>query len=188
MGETLGGTAVDAIEDFPAAVQDSCVDTPYSLDEIDYLLLGLVQMDAARPLHELGDKVGLSPSAVQRRLTRLRAAGVIRGQVAVLEPRAVGAALTAVVLVALVDDDAVHHERFRARMQTEPAVQQCFSIVGQWDYVVVLLTADLAANREVSRRLFVGDATNVRRYETLPAYDTVKSGLTVPLPGRQNGG
>jgi Lrp/AsnC family transcriptional regulator, leucine-responsive regulatory protein len=47
------------------------VDVAYSLDEIDYLLLGLVQVDAGRPLHELGDEVGLSPSAVQRRLTRL---------------------------------------------------------------------------------------------------------------------
>ncbi|MFG2001448.1 Lrp/AsnC family transcriptional regulator [Spirillospora sp. NPDC048911] len=176
--------AVDAIEDFPAAMQDSCVDSSsLGLDEIDYLLLGLVQVDAARPLHELGDEVGLSPSAVQRRLARLRAGGVIRAQVAVLEPRAVGATLTAVVLVALADDDAAHHEGFRARMRAEPAVQQCFNIVGQWDYVVVLVTADLASNREVSRRLFVGAATNVRRFETLPAYETVKSGLAVPLPG-----
>ncbi|MEU5882952.1 Lrp/AsnC family transcriptional regulator [Spirillospora sp. NPDC047279] len=157
--------------------------SPYVLDEIDRLLLGLVQVDASRPLHELGEAVGLSPSAVQRRLVRLRAAGVIRAQVAVVEPRAVGASFTAVALVALADDDAAHHARFRERMLAEASVQQCFSIVGQWDYVVVLVTADLAAYRRVSRRLFVGDATAVRRYETLPAYETVKSGLSVPLEG-----
>ncbi|WP_206314435.1 AsnC family transcriptional regulator [Streptomyces coryli] len=155
-----------------------------ALDEIDHLLLGLVQVDAARPLHELGDAVGLSPSAVQRRLLRLRTAGVIRAQVALVDPAAVGAALTAVALVALVDDDADHHAAFRDTMLAEPEVQQCFSIVGQWDYVVVLVTADLAANRALSRRLFA-DAPAVRRYETLPAYEAVKSGLTVPLPAAE---
>lgn len=152
----------------------------YPLDEIDYLLLGLVQVDASRPLHDLGNLVGLSTSAVQRRLTRLRAAGVIRAEVALIDPAAVGVGLTAVVLVALVDDDADRHAAFRERMLTEPAVQQCYSIVGQWDYVVVLVTRDLAANRELSRRLFVADGA-VRRYETLPAIEPVKSGLTVPL-------
>ncbi|NEE01974.1 Lrp/AsnC family transcriptional regulator [Phytoactinopolyspora halotolerans] len=156
------------------------------LDELDYRLLDLVQRDAKRPLHELGDEVGLSPSAVQRRLTRLTEAGVIRSTVAVVEPRAVGADLLAVVLVALTDDDPDHHASFRRRMQDEPAVQQCYTIVGQWDYVVVVLTRGIEENRELSYRLFV-DGGAVARYETLPAFETVKAGLTVPLgegPGR----
>ncbi|MBB6169996.1 DNA-binding Lrp family transcriptional regulator [Nocardiopsis mwathae] len=151
-----------------------------SLDEIDHLLLGLVQVDARRPLHELGDEVGLSPSAVQRRLTRLRRMGVIRAEVAVLDPGAVGVGMTAVVLVALVDDDVGHHAAFRERMLAESAVQQCYSIVGQWDFVVILLTADVAENRELSGRLF-GSAAKVARYETLPSFETVKFGVSLPL-------
>lgn len=170
-----------AIVDSPVSTHNRCVRTPPLLDEIDHLLLDLVQTDATRPLHELGDRVGLSPSAVQRRLTRLRAAGVIRAQVAVVDPRAVGAGLTCVVLVALADDDPDHHASFRARMRTEPRVQQCFGIVGQWDYVVVLLSADIADNRALSNRLFVQEG-RVARYETLPSFETVKTGLTVPVP------
>ncbi|KOX19138.1 AsnC family transcriptional regulator [Nocardiopsis sp. NRRL B-16309] len=147
------------------------------------MLLGLVQTDATRPLHDLGDRVGLSPSAVQRRLTRLRAAGVIRAQVAVVDPVSVGAGLTCVVLVALADDDPDHHAAFRERMRAEPRVQQCFGIVGQWDYVVVLLSADLAENRALSQRLFVRQG-RVARFETLPSSGAVKAGLTVPLPDR----
>ncbi|WP_166356342.1 Lrp/AsnC family transcriptional regulator [Phytoactinopolyspora limicola] len=154
----------------------------YVLDQLDYLLLSLVQHDARRPLHELGDEVGLSPSAVQRRLNRLRQRGVIRSEVAVVEPRSVGADLMAVVLVALIDDDAEHHAAFRELMRAEPAVQQCYTIMGQWDYVVVLLASDIAENRRLSARLFVAPGT-VRRYETLPAFEVVKAGLTVPLPG-----
>ncbi|MCE7004280.1 Lrp/AsnC family transcriptional regulator [Kibdelosporangium philippinense] len=145
--------------------------------------LDLVQQDATRPLRELGDRVGLSPSAVQRRLTQLRRAGVIRAEVAVVDPRAVGVSFTAVVLVALVDDKPARHKEFRASMVAEPCVQQCFSIVGQWDYVVILVTTDLAANREVSQRLFA----EVSRYETLPAATAVKAGLTVPVGGPQAG-
>jgi Lrp/AsnC family leucine-responsive transcriptional regulator len=186
MAVTLGGMPLAAIEDFPASTQHSCVS---SLDEIDYLLLDLVQRDARRPLHELGEAVGLSPSAVQRRLTRLRAAGVIRAEVAVIDPAAVGAGMTAVVLVALRGDDAAEHAAFRDRMRNEPQVQQCYGIVGQWDYVIILVTADLAENRGVSRRLFTDD-DQVARYETLPSFETTKHGLAVPLPGpgRPGGG
>jgi Lrp/AsnC family leucine-responsive transcriptional regulator len=168
---------VTAIENSPVAAQDSCVD----LDEIDYHLLDLVQVDATLPLHVLGERIGLSPSAVQRRLTRLRTAGVITAEVALVDQRAVNAGQTAVVLVALVDDDPEHHEGFRERMLAEPGVQQCYCIVGQWDFVVVLVTADLAENRLLSRRLF-GPGSAVHRYETLPSYEAVKPGHTVPLP------
>ncbi|MFI6169841.1 Lrp/AsnC family transcriptional regulator [Nocardia sp. NPDC051052] len=155
------------------------------LDDIDHRLLELVQVDATQPLHELGDRVGLSPSAVQRRLTRLRTGGVITAQVAVIDPRAVGMGLTTVVLVELTEDDTDHYLAFCDRMLAEPAVQQCYSVVGQWDYVVVLVTEDLAAYRHLSNDLFVGDKS-VHRYETLPTYERIKAQLAVPLsPSRQ---
>ncbi|MER6664219.1 Lrp/AsnC family transcriptional regulator [Amycolatopsis japonica] len=155
-----------------------------ALDELDHLLLDLVQADAARPLHDLGDAVGLSPSAVQRRLTRLRAEGVIRAEVAVLDPEALGAGMTSVILVALTDDDEKSHAAFRERMLAEPRVQHCYSIVGQWDYVVVLLTPDLKASRYLSRKLF---DEHVKRFETLPAFEVVKSSQAVPVPGFSRG-
>ena len=146
------------------------------------MLLDLVQTDATQPLHELGEKVGLSPSAVQRRLTRLRRTGVIRAEVAVLDRQAVGLGLTTVALVELVENDDAQHTAFCARLRAEPTAQQCYSVLGQWDYVVVLVTADLTAYREVSRRLFIEDKT-VRRYETLLTYEQIKPGLKLPLPG-----
>lgn len=150
------------------------------MDDIDHLLLELVQVDATRPLHELGERVGLSPSAVQRRLTRLRTGGVITAQVAVIDPRTVGMGLTTVVLVELAEDDADHYLAFCERMLAEPAVQQCYSVVGQWDYVVVMITEDLADYRRISNELFVRDKS-VHRYETLPTYERVKAQLAVPL-------
>ncbi|MFG1793450.1 Lrp/AsnC family transcriptional regulator [Nocardia sp. NPDC049149] len=154
--------------------------TAFPLDEIDLRLLTLMQVDATRPLHDLGEQVGLSPSAVQRRLVRLRAGGVIIAEVAVVDPRAVGLGLTAVVLVQLAEDDAGRYADFCARMLAEPTVQQCYSVVGQWDYVVVLVTEDLASYRRISNRLFV-EETAVLRYETLPTYERIKAQLAVPV-------
>ncbi|MEU4221059.1 Lrp/AsnC family transcriptional regulator [Actinoplanes sp. NPDC026623] len=139
------------------------------LDRTDHRLLDLVRVDAAKPLHEIGDLVGLSPSAVQRRLARLRAAGVIKAQVAVLDSRALGLAMTTLVLVELESDTAPNYATFRESLRSEPAVQHCYHVAGQWDFVVVLLTADFDAYGQVAERLFLTNPA-VRRYETMPAY------------------
>ncbi|GAB3966550.1 Lrp/AsnC family transcriptional regulator [Plantactinospora veratri] len=142
-----------------------------TLDRTDRRLLDLLRVDAAKPLYELGELVGLSPSAVQRRLTRLRVSGVIRAQVAVLDPRALGLAMTTLVLVELEADTGPHYTAFRECLRDEPAVRQCYHVAGQWDFVVVLLTADFDTYRQVAERLFLANPA-VRRYETLPAYGT----------------
>lgn len=98
-----------------------------------------------------------------------------------LDPSALGPTTLAVVLVTLDRESAQHHAAFRARMLVEPRVQQCYDLAGQWDYVVVLVTESLAECRALSDRLFMDDE-NVRRYDTLPALEAIKTGLSVPLP------
>ena len=70
--------------------------TPAVLDAFDHRLLDLLQADAGRTLTALGEAVGLSPSAVQRRLKRYRANGLLR-QVAVLDAEAFPAVVLAAV-------------------------------------------------------------------------------------------
>ncbi|RZQ62973.1 Lrp/AsnC family transcriptional regulator [Amycolatopsis suaedae] len=149
------------------------------LDELDRRLLRLLQDDSGRTLHDLGERVGLSASAVQRRITRYRADGLLVRQIAVLDPATLGS-MSAIALVALDRESADHHREFRERMLAEPGVQQCFSIVGQWDYLVVLVAPGIPEYRALAERLFL-TAGNIRRYETLPTYEVVKRGLDLPL-------
>ncbi|MDI6102321.1 Lrp/AsnC family transcriptional regulator [Actinoplanes sp. NEAU-A12] len=142
------------------------------LDDLDRRLLELVSVDASRPLRELGDLVGLSPSAVQRRLTRLRASGVIRAEIAVLDPRAIGQAMTTLALVCLVSDESHHFAAFTGQIRAEPAVVTCYHVAGQWDFAVVIRTADFDGYRRIAERLFLTNPA-VQRYETLPVYATV---------------
>ena len=98
--------------------------TPVILDEFDHRLLELLQRDSAATLTALGEAVGLSASAVQRRITRYRRDGLMR-EVAVLDSTLLGTTTLATVLVAMERESAKLHAAFHARMRAAPEVQQC---------------------------------------------------------------
>lgn len=150
------------------------------LDEIDMMLLDLLQHDAARTLRELGEDVGLTPSAVQRRIARYKKEGLIARQVAILDPHRLGPTVLASVMVTLVHESHEHHRVFTDRMRAAPEVQQCYSISGPWDYLVMLAAESPHHCGQIGNRLFKTDE-NVQRYETCVVFDTVKAGLTIPL-------
>lgn len=169
------------IENLPACTQKFCMASTPPLDDFDHHLLDLLQRDATATLTALGDAVGLSASAVQRRLTRYRKSGLLR-QIAVLDPRQLGNVTLAVVLVAMERESAKLHATFAARMRAAPEVQQCFVLAGDWDYQVILATSSVAHCREVAERLFA-DEGNIKRYETRMVFDVVKQGLHLPTRG-----
>ena len=159
--------------------------TSVVLDEFDHRLLELLQRDASATLTALGEAVGLSASAVQRRLTRYRKSGLLR-QIAVLDPALLGTTTLATVLVAMERESAKLHAAFHARMRAALEVQQCYTLAGEWDYLVILSTTGVAHCREVADRLFM-DEGNIKRYETRMVFDVVKAGLHVPtrMPARR---
>jgi Lrp/AsnC family leucine-responsive transcriptional regulator len=152
--------------------------TPAALDAFDHRLLQLLQRDGSATLSTLGDAVGLSASAVQRRITRYRASGLLR-QVAVVDPKALGNVTLAAVLITMERDSARSHAALCTRMRAAPEVQQCYLLAGEWDYLVILATTGVAHHREVAERLFA-DEGNIRRYETRMVFDIVKHGLELP--------
>ncbi len=167
-----------AIEKSCGLAQKYCVPHPLVLDELDHRLLDQLQRDASATLTELGDAVGLSASAVQRRVTRYRKSGLMR-QVAILDVGLLPAATLAAVSITMERDTFRLHSAFRARMRAAPEVQQCYALAGQWDYLVILVARSVAHYREVAERLFV-DEGNVKRYETRLVFDTIKHSLNLP--------
>jgi DNA-binding Lrp family transcriptional regulator len=136
------------------------------LDEFDHKLLELLQQDASSTL-----------SAVQRRMTRYRQDGLMR-QVAVLDPLALGSTLAA-VWVTMERESVERHAAFHARVRAAPEVQQCYTLAGEWDYLVILATTGVLHCRQVVDRLFL-DEGNVKRYDTHLVFDVVKHGLELP--------
>lgn len=65
-------------------------------------------------------------------------------------------------------------------MRETPQVQQCYNVAGPWDYVVILAAPSILECGMLGNRLFKSD-DNIQRYETLIVFDTVKTGLAIPL-------
>ncbi|MCG8918148.1 Lrp/AsnC family transcriptional regulator [Actinokineospora sp. PR83] len=152
---------------------------PQPLDDVDHHLLALLQQDSGRTLATLGDLVGLSPSAVQRRITRYRETGLITRTVAVLDPRTATDALLAICTVTLDRESAEAHEEFRAHLLANPHVQQLYNVTGDHDYIAVLATTGISQHRSVADEV-LKSAPNIRRYTTMVVLDPLRTTLTLP--------
>lgn len=171
---------VEPIETFTVLAQDCCVPArQLVLDEVDHRLLALLQEDAGRTLLDLGTAVGLSPSAVQRRIKRFQGAGLLARQVALLDPRQLPEIILAVCLVTLERESSRDHAAFRKRLLAAAEVQQVYAVSGEYDVVVVIAARGMARHTELTTRLIM-DAPNVKRFTTLFVLDPVKIGHAVP--------
>jgi DNA-binding Lrp family transcriptional regulator len=159
---------------------------PPALDRLDHRLLAQLQADSGQTLEALGDAIGLSPSAVQRRIARYRADGLLLRQVAVLDPGRFDGIVLATVFVTLEQESTALHRAFRERMRATPEVQQCYELAGSRDYLVILAATGMRACRDILDRLFMTDA-NVKRFDTHFVFDAVKTGLTLPTAGPSAG-
>ena len=152
------------------------------LDRFDRQLLALVQQDAALTAEQLAEQVSLSPSAIQRRLKRLREQGVIVRQIAVLDAAQVGRPTTFIAGLQVDSERPEPMARLRAWLAAESAVQQAFYVTGEADFVLIVTAADAAAYEALMTRL-LADNANVRRYTTQVAMGVLKRGLALPVPG-----
>eukprot|EP01037_Dinobryon_pediforme_P002884 gene2884-2927_t len=154
--------------------------TPATLDRFDLAILDILQADNTTPQRAIAQAVNLSAPAVQRRIQRLKDSGVIRANVAVLDPVKVGKPLTIVLEVHLDNERPDRTAPLRARIAAEDAVQQCYSVTGEADYLLVVNVASMADYEALTRRLFEGD-DNIKRFRTSVALASLKTGLRVPL-------
>ena len=154
--------------------------TPAALDRFDLAILDILQADNTTPQRAIAQAVNLSAPAVQRRIQRLKDSGVIRANVAVLDPVKVGKPLTIVLEVHLENERPDRTAPLRARIAAEDAVQQCYSVTGEADYLLVVNVASMADYEALTRRLFEGD-DNIKRFRTSVALASLKTGLRVPL-------
>jgi DNA-binding Lrp family transcriptional regulator len=113
------------------------------LDRIDRIILRALQKDCRVSAESLGELAGLSPSATQRRVARLRDAGVIAREVAVIPPNSVGRPLLLIVQATLRGEDSKGAEAFRREMRDNDAVMQCYFVTGDADYVFLYAARDM---------------------------------------------
>jgi Lrp/AsnC family transcriptional regulator, leucine-responsive regulatory protein len=98
------------------------------LDEIDRRLLEELSADGRLTMAELGRRVSLSPPAVAERVQRLERSGVITGYAAVIDPKAIGYPLAAVVRVRPASRQL---HRIPEVARATPEVVECYRITGE---------------------------------------------------------
>ena len=150
--------------------------TPDALDKLDKAILRCLQKNGRETYDVIGAAIGLSPSAVLRRVKRLEEAGVI--------DRYVALGLTAYLNVRLEKHTESHKRNpmdvFRASVQTWPEVVECSSLTGEMDYLLRVVVADMA---HYSR--FIMDTLlkhpSVQDCKTSFVLDSVKATTALPV-------
>ena len=156
-----------------------------TLDATDLALLNQLQRDASLTNQALAQQLAISPPTCLRRVKRLREAGLIEREIAVLsvDKMAVvaGHGLVAIVEITLDRQDQGALEAFEARVGADDAVQQCYRVSPGPDFCLVVHSAHMPDYLALAQRLFTTDA-NVRNVKAFFSIKRSKFGARVPLP------
>ena len=112
------------------------------MDELDRKILSELQSDASRSLEEIAAAVGSSRSPVWNRIKNMRDSGVIRGQVALLDPDAVGCGTCFFVLVRTSSHEKDWQDRFLQAIRRRPEVLEAHRLAGEIDYLLKVRVPD----------------------------------------------
>jgi Lrp/AsnC family leucine-responsive transcriptional regulator len=119
-----------------------------ALDKLDRAILRRLQQNGRETYEVAGEAVGLSPSAVLRRVKRMEETRVIDRYVALVRPESVGLGLTAYINVRLEKNTESHKRNpmdlFRSGVQTWPEVVECAALTGEMDYLLRVVVQDMA--------------------------------------------
>ncbi len=123
-----------------------------ALDDIDRRIVSALQADGRLPMVELAERVGLSATPCQRRVKRLEEEGVIDRYAALVSPLSIGLSLQALVQVTLDDHSEKTVEAFEAAIRARPEVVACYAVTGDMDFLLHVLTPDLAGFSEFAMK------------------------------------
>jgi DNA-binding Lrp family transcriptional regulator len=114
-------------------------------DERDRQILSLLQQDARISNADLAEKIGMSASALWRRVRMLEEAGAIERYGAIVNPAVLGLEFQAIVHVHLTRHDPEKLDEFIQAIEGNALVQECYATTGQADYHLRVLAPGLEA-------------------------------------------
>lgn len=116
---------------------------PDILDDASLRILDVLQENSELSNAELAERVGLSPSPCWRRVADMKAEGVIRGAVTLVDPLKLGLAVNVFVHVTLTKQDKESLETFIDAISGRPEVMECYLMTGEADFLLRVVIEDL---------------------------------------------
>jgi Lrp/AsnC family leucine-responsive transcriptional regulator len=155
------------------------------LDRFDIALLNAAQRNGSETAQELAARIPLSPSAIARRLRRLRKDGWISRTIALISPRLLERRLRAIVLLQLSEHaDQRGKSALLKRIDQAPQIQFCYELAGTHDMLLMFDCDTMGEFTDLAEAVLVADPT-VRRYETSFIKREVKFAPFVQLSARE---
>lgn len=113
------------------------------LDAIDRRLLHELQRDASLSHAELAERVGASSASCWRRIRALEADGVLGPEVRLVDARRVGRGVNVLCHIKIRNHSAETTEAFETFVASRDEIIECYSMTGDWDYLLRILVADV---------------------------------------------
>ncbi|MCF6316204.1 MAG: Lrp/AsnC family transcriptional regulator [Marinosulfonomonas sp.] len=148
-------------------------------DHIDRQILKELQINADLSQRQLADRIGISQNACWRRLRTLTAAGVLQGATARLDRQQLGLGLVVFVMLRTRHHSADWLARFRRHVLTIPEVVDFHRIGGDYDYLLKVVTEDMASYDRVYQRLI--EKVELDSVTSYFAMETIAEGRPLPL-------
>ncbi|ABV92898.1 transcriptional regulator [Dinoroseobacter shibae DFL 12 = DSM 16493] len=151
-----------------------------SLDATDRKILRALQADASQSLEEIARQVGASKTPVWNRIRKLREAGVIRRQTAVLDPEALGLEACFFVLIRTSEHEAEWQKAFLKALLDRDEVLEAHRLAGDIDYILKVRVENARAYDVFYQALI----SEVRIYNVtaLLSMEEIKSTFALPIP------
>jgi Lrp/AsnC family transcriptional regulator len=149
------------------------------MDRTDLKILAILQEDASLPVNEVAKRVNLSQTPCWRRIQKMEAAGIIEKRVALVDPEAVGAALTVFVEIQTGDHSAEWLQRFEEVVRGLPQVMDVYRMAGDVDYLLRAAVGSMAEYDELYRQLIA--ALPLKKVTSRFAMERVKSSTAYPI-------
>lgn len=157
-----------------------------ALDRTDIQLLAALQRDGRATNPALGEQIHLSASQVSRRIQRLEEAGLIDRCVVLLRPARLGLTVVAYTRVSLERHGEAENDDFDRAVRVMPEVLECYSVTGPYDYLLRIVSADLASFAEFMLHKLMR-VPGVRGVESSVVLQEIKRTTELPLDHAQAG-
>lgn len=150
------------------------------LDSFDYEILSIIQRNNLTPQRDIGEMIGLSAAAVQRRIKKMREIGTIEKDVTVIARERIGNNVTILVEIFLDSEKIEQIDALKKEFEKIAEVQQCYYVTGESDFFLVMVVPSMRYYENLTRKIFFSNE-NIKRFRTVVVMGITKNSLELPL-------
>ena len=152
----------------------------FEMTRSDRHLLDAMQRNTDLSQIDLAELSGKSRTSVWRRIREFEDGGMIEGKVALLNPKELGLQIHVMLSVSMVKHSDRTRKQFEAHVQTLPEVMECYSVSGDRDYVLLIISRDMESYNQMLNTMIL-DHPSVHSASSSFALRRVKYTTALPL-------